>query len=70
MVGRDNLIFGAGLPKVGSDGILAGDARLNSNVEIEVKKSVDEEVKAIKDLKVAVKDISVVVEADLADVEA
>jgi len=60
MVGRDNLIFGAGIPGVpgiGSDGIVAGDARLNSSAEVE--KSVDEEVK----------NASVTVVADLVDME-
>ena len=28
MAGYDNLIFGAGVPGLGSDGIMAGDARL------------------------------------------
>jgi len=45
MAGYDNLIFGAGVPGLGSDGIMAGDARLT------VKKENKDEAK-VKDDKV------------------
>lgn len=44
MAGYDNVIFGAGIPGVGSDGIMAGDARLNAKMEkSEVGKKVKDE---------------------------
>jgi hypothetical protein len=59
MVGHDNLIFGAGVPGVGSDGILAGDTRLNSSAKVEVEKSAGEDDKVM----------SVAVQAELVDPE-
>jgi hypothetical protein len=38
MAGYDNLIFGAGVPGLGSDGIMKGDERLTRSVEVEVEK--------------------------------
>jgi hypothetical protein len=38
MAGYDNVIFGAGVPGVGSDGIMAGDARLNAKMKHEMEK--------------------------------
>jgi hypothetical protein len=33
MAGYDNLIFGAGVPGLGTDGIMAGDSRLTREVK-------------------------------------
>jgi hypothetical protein len=45
MAGYDNVIFGAGVSGVGSDGIMAGDARLNVKMKHEMEKK--EEVEKV-----------------------
>ena len=43
MAGYDNLIFGAGVPFLGSDGIMAGDSRLTVKKVSEVQKEFNDE---------------------------
>jgi len=42
MAGYDNVIFGAGVPGVGRDGIMAGNARLNARVESAMGEIIEE----------------------------
>tara|TARA_R110002003_G_scaffold1113_3_gene22424 strand:+ start:10838 stop:11050 length:213 start_codon:yes stop_codon:yes gene_type:complete len=42
MVGYDNVIFGAGIPRMGNDGIMKGDSRFTSEkLEKEVESNIE-----------------------------